>query len=115
MSGSAEILTAIRELTNLKGIDRAELHALLQDGIIAALGKKYGPNVQAEVEIDEAKGAIRIVVLRTVVEEVTEASREIALEEEQFADPEFPVGDTHTQPDALAIFGRAAMQATEQR
>ena len=68
MTGSTEMLTAIRELTNSKQLDRAELHGLLQDGIHAALAKKHGPNVQAEVDIDEQKGAIRIVILKTVVE-----------------------------------------------
>ena len=53
MIGSADILNAIRELTNSKQLDRSELHGLLEDGIHAALAKKHGPNVQAEVEIDE--------------------------------------------------------------
>ena len=61
MTGTAEILTAIRELSNLKGLDTTELHGLLQDGIHAALAKKHGANVQAEVEIDENRGNIRIV------------------------------------------------------
>ena len=56
MVGSAEILAAFRELSNSKQLDRAELHGLLQDGIHAALMKKHGANVQAEVEIDEEKG-----------------------------------------------------------
>ena len=42
MTGTAEIHTAIRELSNLKGLDRTELHGLLQDGIHAALAKKHG-------------------------------------------------------------------------
>ena len=37
MAASVEILTAIRELTNSKQIDRTELHGLLEDGINAAL------------------------------------------------------------------------------
>src|SRR3712207_5638208 len=115
MAGSAEILTAIRELTNTKQIDRAELHGLLQDGIVAALAKKYGPNVQAEVEFDDAKGQIRIVVLRTVVEEVTDPSREVTLEEARYEDPEFQVGDLLEQPVAFEEFGRAAVQAAKQR
>ena len=115
MAGSAEILTAIRELTNTKQIDRAELHGLLQDGIVAALAKKYGPNVQAEVDFDDAKGQIRIVVLRTVVEEVTDPSREVTLEEARFEDPEFQVGDILEQPVAFEEFGRAAVQAAKQR
>ena len=56
MSGSAEILTALRELANSKQIERTELHELLKDGILAALAKKHGPTVQAEVEIVAVDG-----------------------------------------------------------
>ncbi|MCA0376113.1 MAG: transcription termination factor NusA [Gemmatimonadetes bacterium] len=115
MAGSAEILTALRELANLKQITREELHGLLQDGILAALAKKHGPNVQAEIEIDEARGDIRIVLLKTVVDEVTDASREVQLEEARFEDPEFQPGDVmETQVD-FAEFGRTAVQAAKQR
>jgi N utilization substance protein A len=115
MVGSAEILAAFRELSNSKQLDKAELHGLLQDGIHAALAKKHGPNVQAEVEIDEDKGAIRIVLLKTVVEEVTDPSREILLEEARFEDPEFQVGDVLEQEVDFAEFGRTAVQAAKQR
>src|SRR5215208_6281492 len=115
MVGSAEILTAIRELTNSKQIDRAELHGLLEDGIIAALAKKYGPNVKAEVDIDEDRGEIRIVVIKAVAETVTDPSNEISLEEARFEDPEFQVGDGYEIPVEFAEFGRSAVQAAKQR
>ncbi len=115
MAGSAEILAALRELANLKQITRDELHGLLQDGILAALAKKHGPNVQAEIEIDEAKGSIRIVLLMTVVEEVTDWSCEISLEEARFEDPEFQVGDLLERGVDFNEFGRAAVQAAKQR
>jgi len=115
MVGSAEILAAFRELSNSKQLDRSELHGLLQDGIHAALAKKHGANVQAEVEIDEDKGTIRIVLLKTVVEEVTDASREMLLEEARFEDPEFQVGDVMEIPVDFAEFGRGAVQAAKQR
>src|SRR5215216_2828325 len=115
MIGSADILNAIRELTNTKQLDRSELHGLLEDGIHAALAKKHGPNVQAEVEIDEDKGNIRIVLLKTVVEEVTDASREVSVEEARFEDPEFQVGDMMEIPVDFAEFGRTAVQAAKQR
>ena len=67
MVSSSEILAAFREVSNSKQLDRSELYALLQDGILAALAKKYGSNVQAEVNIDDGKGDIRIVLLKTVV------------------------------------------------
>ncbi len=115
MVGSAEILTAIRELTSTKQLDRTELHALLQDGIFAALGKKHGPTVQAEVEIDEARGTIRIVLLKTVVETVTDATREIGLEEAKFYDDSFEIGDVQEIEVDFAEFGRTAVQAAKQR
>jgi len=115
MVGSAEILAAFRELSNSKQLDRTELHGLLQDGIHAALAKKHGANVQAEVEIDEDKGAIRIVLLKTVVEEVTDSSNQALLEEARFVDPEFQVGDVMEIPVDFAEFGRSAVQAAKQR
>ena len=115
MAGSAEILAAFRELSNLKQITREELHGLLQDGIHAALAKKHGANVQAEVEINEEKGAIRIVLLKTVVDEVTDAAREVLLEEARFMDPEFQIGDVMEIEVDFNEFGRTAVQAAKQR
>ena len=113
--GSADILMAIRELTNSKSMDRAEFRDLLQDGILAALAKKEGGPVQAEVDIDEDRGTIRIVLLKTVVSEVTDPAREVSLDEARFADPEFEVGDVMEQPVEFGAFGRTAVQAAKQR
>ena len=44
MAGQMEILSAIKELTNTKQLDRTELHGLLYDGIHAALAKKQPKN-----------------------------------------------------------------------
>ncbi len=110
-----DILNAIKELTNSKQMDREELRALLQDGIMAALGRKYGPTVDAEVEIDETKGEIRIVRLRTVSAEVTDPIREVTLEEARFLDESFEVGDVMETPIEFAEFGRTAVQAAKQR
>ncbi len=115
MGASADILLAIRELTSSKQIDRSELHGLLTDGINAALAKKHGPNVQAEVSIDEAKGTIKIVLLKDVVAEVTDPGKEISLEEARFEDPEFEVGDIYEKQVDFSEFGRTAVQAAKQR
>src|ERR671914_1636656 len=115
MVSSADMLAAVRELSNTKQLDRAELHALLQDGIMAALAKKYGANVQAEVDIDEGKGEIRIVLLKTVVETVEDSSKEISLEDARSYDDSFEPGDVLEEPIDFAVFGRAAVQAAKQR
>jgi N utilization substance protein A len=116
MAGEAgNILTAIRELTNTKSMASSELRDLLQDGILAALAKKHGGPVQAEVDIDEERGTIRIVLLKTVVEKVEDSAREVSLEEARFEDPEFQVGDVMEIPTDFAEFGRSAVQAAKQR
>ncbi|MGH7655514.1 MAG: transcription termination factor NusA [Gemmatimonadaceae bacterium] len=115
MAGSTEILTAIRELSNLKQIERSELHELLQDGIHAALAKKHGATVQAEVEIDDDKGDIKIVLLKTVVDAVTDPAREILLDEARIEDPEYQITDVMEIPVDFAEFGRSAVQAAKQR
>src|SRR4051812_32329925 len=108
MVSSADILAAFREVSNVKQLDRAELYGLLQDGIMAALAKKYGPNVQAEVEIDDGKGDIRIVLLKTVVATVEDSSREITVDDARVFDEGFELGDVLEEPVDFAVFGRAA-------
>src|SRR5438309_6572849 len=115
MVSSAEMLAAFRELSNSKQLDRTELYGLLQDGFMAALAKKYGPTVQAEVEIDDSKGEIRIVLLKTVVETVEDSAREISLEEARIFDEGFEPGDVMEEPLDFTVFGRAAIQAAKQR
>ena len=115
MVASTEVLAAVRELTNAKQLERSELHELLVDGIKAALAKKFGPTVQSEVEVDDDKGGIRIVILKTVTETVEDPVREIALEEARFYDDGFEVGDVQEIEVDFAEFGRAAVQAAKQR
>ena len=115
MASSAEVLSAFRELAQLKQLDRNELRELIRDGVLAALAKKYGPNVRAEIVIDEMTGTIKITVLKEVVAEVEDSSRQISLEEARYDDPEFQVGDVLETDIDFAEFGRSAVQAAKQR
>lgn len=115
MNNSSQILAAFRELALNKNISREELHDMIKDGILAALAKKHGANVEAEIEIDEETGRIDITVLKEVVAEVQDSSREILLEEAQWDDPDFEVGDIQEVPVSFADFGRNAVMAAKQR
>ncbi|HET7565186.1 MAG TPA: NusA N-terminal domain-containing protein, partial [Gemmatimonadaceae bacterium] len=115
MVSSGDILSAFREIANTKQLDRAELHALLEDGILAALAKRYGPNVEADINIDDQTGQIQIIRLRYVVAEVTDSSREISLEEARFYDEDYEIGDVMEEDVPFADFGRTAAQAAKQR
>src|SRR3954466_11855822 len=115
MAGSTEMLAAFRELTTTKQLERSDLLELLRDGIHAALVRKFGPNVRFELSVDELQGTIRIVRLRQVVETVEDPSYQIGLEEAQYEDPDFQIGDMLEEEVPFAEFGRLAVQAAKQR
>ena len=114
-TNTSDVVSAIRELTNSKQLERTELLDLLKDGLHAALVKRYGPNVRAEIGIDELKGTIRIAVLRTVVEAVEDPGSQVTLEEARFEDEDFQVGDVLEEEVPFEAFGRTAVQAAKQR
>ncbi|HEU4568941.1 MAG TPA: transcription termination factor NusA [Gemmatimonadales bacterium] len=114
-NASAEMLSALRELTTSKQLDRAELLDLIKDGIHAALAKRYGPNVKFELTLDEMTGTMQVMRMRTVVEAVEDDSWQISLEEARYEDPEFEVGDVLEEEVPFAAFGRGAVQAAKQR
>ena len=115
MATPADVLSALRELANAKQLDGGELVDLLQDGIQAALQRRYGPTVNAEIEIDEIKGIIKVTVLRRVIEEVEDPASQISLEEARWEDPDFQVGEVLEEEVPFEDFGRSAVQAAKQR
>lgn len=115
MNNATQILAAFRELALNKNISREELHDLIKDGILAALARRFGVNVEAEIEINEDTGRIDITVLKEVVAEVEDASRQISLEEARWDDPDFEVGDVLEVPVEFSDFGRNAVMAAKQR
>ena len=114
-NASTEMLTALRELTTTKQLDRAELLDLIKDGIHAALAKRFGPNVKFDLTLDEMTGTMVITRMRTVVELVEDESWQIALEEARYEDPDFQLGDVLEEEVPFAAFGRGAVQAAKQR
>ena len=98
-----------------KNLSVDELNELIQDGIMAGLARIHGPNVRAEIDVDDMSGAIDIVVLKRVVDQVEDGSAEISLEEARWDDEAFEVGDLMEIPMDFTEFGRNAVMATKQR
>ncbi len=115
MGNAGQVLEAFRVMTAHKSLSREELHDLIKDGLHAALAKRYGANVQAEITIDEDKGEIGIVVLKEVVDDVLDTSREVSVTEARWDDPDFQVGDFLEIPVDFSEFGRTAVLAAKQR
>jgi N utilization substance protein A len=115
MANTTQVLAAFRDMIANKNLSRDELHDLIRDGIMAALARRYGPTVEAEVQIDESEGGIQITVLKEVVAVVEDKAREVSLEEAQWDDPEYAIGDIQEVPVEFSEFGRNAVMAAKQR
>lgn len=115
MMNATQVLAAFRDMIANRNMSRDDLHDLIKDGIMAALARRHGANVQAEVVVDEDGGDIGITVLKEVVAEVEDPSREISLEEARYDDPDFEVGDVLEIPVDFQQFGRNAVMAAKQR
>ena len=112
---TGQIVAAFRDVATTKSLSPDEVNELLKEGIRAGLARIYGPNVQAEINIDDALGWFAITVLRRVVDEVEDPSSEISLEEARWDDEGFEVGDVMEIPVDFAEFGRNAVMAVKQR
>ena len=111
---AGQMVAALRDVASTKSLTRDEVNDLLKDGILAGLARIYGPNVQAEIEINEVTGEVGIIVLRRVVEVVEDPSSEISLEEARWDDDSFEIGDVMEIPVDFTQFGRNAVMAVKQ-
>ena len=115
MPDAARIVAAIRDMAAAKSLSADETNDMVRDAIHAGLARIYGPNVRAEIEVDDLAGEIDIIVLKLVVEEVEDDSAEISLERARWDDPDYEVGDVMEIPVDFSDFGRNAVLATKQR
>lgn len=115
MANAGLIVAALRDMGSTKDLSPDEVNDLMKDGILAGLMKLYGPNVEAEIQIDDMTGDFQIVVLKRVVQEVEDSSTEISLEQARWDDDTFEVGDIMEVEVEFAQFGRNAVMAMKQR
>ena len=109
------IIAAFRDIAATKSLEPDEVNELIRDGIHAGLARIYGPNVDAEITIDDMAGDIDMVVLKRVVDSVEDSSAEVSVEEARWDDPTYEVGDVMEIPVEFAEFGRNAVMAAKQR
>lgn len=115
MIDSGQVLAAFREIAASKSLEPEEVNELIRDAIHAGLARIYGPNVDAEIVIDDVAGQIEMIVLKRVVDSVEDAASEIALEEARWDDESYQVGDVMEIPVDFSEFGRNAVMAAKQR
>ena len=96
-----------------KGIDRKVIIEALEQAVLTASRKKYGHQGEIEVHYNEEAGEIELFQFKQVVEEVTDSSTEISLEEAQELDTEAQIGDS-LGVKLTTDFGRIGAQTAKQ-
>ncbi len=97
-----------------KGIDKKILIEALEQALLAAARKKYGPKQEIEAKFNEEVGEVELFQFKTVVKEVKNPPAEIALQEARELDVEVQIGDSLGTKIDLTEFGRIAAQTAKQ-
>jgi len=96
-----------------KGIDRKVIIEALEQAVLTASRKKYGHQGEIEVHFNEEAGEVELFQFKQVLEEVTNPSTEISLEEARELDSEAQIGDS-LGVKLNTDFGRLGAQTAKQ-
>ncbi len=97
------IIDAFAEMAKSKNIDRDLLQGVVEDTISMIVKKKFGPEAVFDIIVNMDKGDIEIYLIRTIVDEVTDSSIEISLEEAMMKSEgeEYEIGDEFVEEITL--------------
>lgn len=109
-----DIKHVVDQVSRDKGIDRGILIQALEEALKSAARKKYGNQIDIEVQYNEEVGEIEVFQFKEVVEEITEPDIQIGLEEGRKLDKECEIGDSLGTKMDTSTFGRIAAQSAKQ-
>ncbi len=110
----SDLAKILDQVSREKGVERVTLIKTLEEAVRAAARKKLGPNYDLEINFNDDLGEIEIFEFKEVVENVTNESLEISLEEAKAIDPDAVVGDSLGVKMGTDELGRVAAQSAKQ-
>lgn len=110
----SELSRIIDQVGKDKGIDKKILVDALEQALLAAARKKYGPKQEIEAKYNDEVGEVELFQFKTVVKNVKNPHAEIALEDAKDLDSEVEVGDSLGTKIDIGEFGRIAAQTAKQ-
>ena len=117
---ASEIISALEALEKEKGIKKEYMLERISQALVAAYKALYKRDTQASaienvfVNINEKSGAISMVAVKTVFEEVENPATEISLLEAEAYSKVPAIGDQVRVPVNMKAFGRIATQTAKQ-
>ena len=111
---SRELINVIEQISREKGIKGNVILEAVKAALLSAARKRYGVTDNLQVEIDSKSGQIQVILIKRIVEEVTNPKEELSLEEARTMDEEADLGDEIGAVIEVGDFGRIAAQAAKQ-
>ncbi len=110
----SDLSRIIEQVGKDKGIDKHILIEALEQALLAAARKKYGPKQEIEAKYNEEAGEVELFQFKTVVKTVKNPPAEISLVEAKELDVEAEIGDSLGTKIDISEFGRIAAQTAKQ-
>jgi N utilization substance protein A len=104
----------IEQVGKDKGIGKDILIEALENALLSAAKREFGPQREIEARYNEQLGEVELFQFKTVVEQVQNSYTEISLEDAREIDPEAQIGDSLGIKMDSASFGRIAAQTAKQ-
>ncbi len=104
----------IDQIAKDKGIDRKEIIRAVEEAMKQAARRAQGQDREIEARYNEELGEIELFEFREVVEDVSDASMQITLEEAHRYDPDAELGDEIGVKVDTSGFGRILAQTAKQ-
>src|SRR4030066_2412726 len=111
---SRELINVIEQIGREKGISGSIIIDAVKSAILSAAKKRFGVADNIQIEIDSKSGEIQVILIKKIVEEVTNPKEEISLEEAKKIDAEAELGDEIGALIEVGDFGRIAAQTAKQ-
>ena len=108
------LLDALKDLCGEREISPSILYDAIEAALVFAYKKTKGADREVLVDLNRQEGTFKIFELLSVVEEVTDSSKEISLAEARKLNPIYEVGDSVRREVSPNDFGRIAAQSAKQ-
>ncbi|KXH80018.1 transcription termination factor NusA [Sporosarcina sp. HYO08] len=111
---SSDLLDALTALEKQKGISRDILVEAIEAALVTAYKRNFNQAQNVRVDLNLAKGTMKVYARKDVVEEVEDDRLEVSLEDAQKLNPVYEIGDIVEEEVTPRDFGRIAAQTAKQ-
>lgn len=105
-----EIANLITQIARIRNVDITYVCETLRASIVAGLRRRYGPDTEADAEVNPETGDIRVFLAKKVVERVLSPGQEVSVADAQAVNPAAAAGDVVRVELPLDELGRIAIR-----